>query len=151
VCSVANLNAPGQVVVAGEVKALDVLESIAKDHGVRRTRRLVVAGGFHSECMRPAADRLARALSEVVIRAPRIPFVTNVTGEPVSDPVRIRENLAQQVCAPVLWEKSMRWAVAQGITRFVEPAPGKVLAGLLGKIAPEVQTRSLAAPADLNS
>ncbi len=151
VCSVANLNAPGQIVVAGEVKALDVLEAIAKDHGVRRTRRLVVAGGFHSECMRPAADRLSRALAEAAIRTPRIPFVTNVTGEPVSDPDRIRANLAQQVCAPVLWEKSMRWAVAQGITRFVEPAPGKILAGLLGKIAPEVQTRSLAAPSDLNS
>lgn len=151
ICSVANLNAPGQIVVAGEIAALDALEAAAKDHGVRRTRRLVVAGGFHSECMRPAAQRLQRALAEVTIRAPRVRFVTNVTGEPESDPERIRANLAQQVCAPVRWERSMRWALSQGITRFLEPAPGKILAGLLGKIAPEATVRSAATPAELSA
>lgn len=149
ICSVANLNAPGQIVVAGEIAALDAVEAAAKDHGVRRTRRLVVAGGFHSECMRPAALRLERALAEVTIRAPRVLFVTNVTGEPEREPARIRANLAQQVCAPVRWEKSMRGAVARGITRYLEPGPGKVLAGLLGKIAPEAVVRSAATPADL--
>ncbi|MCK6446219.1 MAG: ACP S-malonyltransferase [Planctomycetes bacterium] len=151
ICSVANLNAPGQIVVAGELAALDALEAAAKDHGVRRTRRLVVAGGFHSECMRPAADRLARALSEVTIRAPRVPFLTNVTGETEHDPARIRANLAQQVCAPVRWEQSMRNAISRGVTRFLEPGPGKVLAGLLGKIAPEATVRSAATPAELSA
>jgi [acyl-carrier-protein] S-malonyltransferase len=149
ICSVANLNAPGQIVVAGELAALDALEAAAKDHGVRRTRRLVVAGGFHSECMRPAADRLARALAEVTIREPRIRFLTNVTGGFEREPARIRENLAQQVCAPVRWEQSMRTAIAAGVTRFLEPGPGKVLAGLLGKIAPEAVVRSAATPGDL--
>jgi [acyl-carrier-protein] S-malonyltransferase len=149
ICSVANLNAPGQVIVSGELAALDALEAAARDHGVRRTRRLTVAGGFHSECMRPAAERLAAALARIEIRAPRVTFVTNVTGEPVADPQRVREHLAAQVCAPVLWERSMRWALARGIREFLEPAPGKVLAGILGKIDESTRVVSLAQPGDL--
>lgn len=150
ICSVANLNAPGQVIVSGETVALDALEAAAKEHGVRRTRRLVVAGGFHSECMRPAAEALRRALANLEIRTPRIDFITNVTGERVSDPARIREHLADQVCAPVLWEKSMRCALASGVREFAEPAPGKTLAGLLSKIEEQARTRSFATPADLD-
>jgi [acyl-carrier-protein] S-malonyltransferase len=146
ICSVANLNAPGQIIVSGEIRALDALEAAAKDQGVRRTRRLVVAGGFHSECMRPAAKRLEAALREVKIRAPRVPFVSNVTGEPTSDPEAIRRQLAVQVCAPVLWEKSMRYALSLGIKSFLEPGPGEVLAGILRKIEPEVSVRSAATP-----
>lgn len=150
ICSVANLNAPGQIILSGEIPALEAVEAAAKEHGVRRTRRLVVAGGFHSECMRPAAERLRAALAEVEIRPPAVPFVTNVTGEEARSPDEIRENLAQQVCAPVLWEKSMRGAVARGVTRFLEPGPGKVLAGLMGRIAPEAEVRSLAVPDELS-
>ncbi|MBL8859499.1 MAG: ACP S-malonyltransferase [Planctomycetes bacterium] len=146
ICQVANLNAPGQVIVSGEIKALDALEAAAKDHGVRRTRRLVVAGGFHSECMRPAAERLKAALSEIEIRAPRVPFVSNVTGAPTTDVASIRRQLADQVCAPVLWEKSMRWALAQGLRDYLEPAPGTVLAGIMGKIDAEARVRSAAKP-----
>jgi [acyl-carrier-protein] S-malonyltransferase len=151
ICSVANLNAPGQVIVSGELAALDAVEAAAKEHGVRRTRRLVVAGAFHSECMRPAAERLAGALAEVSIRPPRVPFVTNVTGAPVEEPARIREHLAAQVCAPVLWERSMRWALAQGVRDFLEPAPGKVLAGLMSKIDPQARVRAAPAPSDLEA
>ena len=149
ICSVANLNAPGQVVVSGELAALDALELVAKDHGVRRTRRLVVAGGFHSECMRPAADRLANALEQIEIKSPRVPFLPNVSAMPTSEPQQIRMLLAQQVCAPVQWEKSMRWAIAAGISKFLEPGPGKVLAALLGKIDPGVSCRAAAEPSDL--
>lgn len=149
ICSVANLNAPGQVIVSGEIAALDAVEAAAKDHGVRRTRRLAVAGGFHSECMRPAAERLRSALAEVRIAAPAVPFVSNVTGDATDDPERIRAQLADQVCAPVLWEKSMRWALAHGIRKFLEPGPGEVLAGLLRKIEAEAEIRSVATPAAL--
>lgn len=149
ICAVANLNAPGQVIVSGELAALDALEAAAPEHGVRRTRRLVVAGGFHSECMRPAAARLAAALAEVEIRAPRIPFLTNVTGDFERDPQAIRAHLAAQVCSSVLWERSMRTALAAGVQRFLEPGPGKVLAGLMGKIERSAAVRSAAAPADL--
>jgi [acyl-carrier-protein] S-malonyltransferase len=148
ICSVANLNAPGQVILSGELAALERVEALAKDHGVRRARRLVVAGGFHSECMRPAAERLAAALAEVELRAPRVPFLSNVTGSPVDDPEQIRAQLGDQVCAPVLWERSMRWALGQGIRSFLEPGPGRVLAGLLGKIDSEVRVQSAATPAD---
>lgn len=151
ICAVANLNAPGQVIVSGELAALDALEAAAKDHGVRRTRRLSVAGGFHSECMRPAADRLAQALREVEIRAPRVTFVSNVTGAASPDPEAIRTQLADQVCAPVRWEASMRWALAQGVRRFVEPAPGEVLGGLLRKIDPSAEVRQIATPAALSA
>jgi len=149
ICSVANLNAPGQVIVSGELAALDAVEAAAKEHGVRRTRRLVVAGGFHSECMRPAAEQLARALERIEIREPRTSFLPNVTAEPARDPERIRALLASQVCAPVLWERSMRWALAAGITKFLEPGPGKVLAALLGKIDASASCRAAAEPADL--
>ena len=149
ICQVANLNAPGQIIVSGELAALDALEAAAKDHGVRRTRRLVVAGGFHSECMRPAAEALRAALAEVRIAPPRVPFVSNVTALPATDPGRIREQLAEQVCAPVLWERSMRWALGQGIQRYLEPGPGEVLAGLLRKVDEGVQVRSAATPKSL--
>ncbi len=146
ICQVANLNAPGQIILSGELAALDAAEALAKEHGVRRTRRLVVAGGFHSECMRSAADRLAAALSAVEIRPPRIPFVSNVTAAVTTDPAVIRRQLAEQVCAPVLWEKSMRWALAQGIRRFLEPGPGSALGGLLGKIDASAEVISRATP-----
>lgn len=149
ICSVANLNAPGQVVLSGEHAGLDAAAEAASDHGVRRARKLVVAGGFHSECMRSAADKLAAALEDVVFKAPQIPFVTNVTGLPETDPAQIRRNLAEQVCSSVRWEDSMRWAIAQGFTDFLEPAPGAVLAGLLRKIDPEATVRSAANPSAL--
>lgn len=151
ICSVANLNAPGQIIVSGEIAALEVVEAKAKEHGVRRARRLVVAGGFHSECMRPASDRLAEALKEIEIRPPAVPFLNNVSGGPVTDPEVIREQLGQQVCAPVLWEDSMRWALDQGIRHFLEPGPGQVLAGLLRKIDKDVTVDSAATPADCPS
>ncbi len=149
ICSVANLNAPGQIILSGELGALEAVEKSAKEYGVRRTRRLVVAGGFHSECMRAAADRLAAALDEIEIEAPRAPFASNVTGETVSDPAAIRAFLAQQVCSPVLWEKTMRGALARGIRRFLEIGPGKVLAGLMSRIDETALVRAAAAPADL--
>lgn len=144
ICQVANLNAPGQVILSGELRALDAAEAAAKDFGIRRTRRLTVAGGFHSECMRPAAERLTRALAEIRVRAPRVPFASNVTGELCSDPEQIRRQLADQVCASVLWEKSMRLALARGIQHYLEPAPGEVLAGLLRKLDESVVVTSVA-------
>ena len=134
ICSVANRNAPGQIVISGEISALDAAEAAAGDQGVRRAIRLSVAGGFHSECMRPAATKLAAALTEVELSPPRLPVISNVTAAPVSGPEEIRELLAKQVCSPVLWEESVRWMIRNDITSFLEPAPGKVLGGILRKI-----------------
>lgn len=150
ICQVANLNAPGQVVLSGEIAALEAVEAAAPEHGVKRAVRLSVAGAFHSECMRPAAARLAAALTEVEVRPPRVPVVSNVTARPVSAPEEIKTNLVEQICSPVLWEKSMRWIVEdQGGESFLEPGPGKVLAGLMRRIAKSAQVRSAAVPDDL--
>ncbi|MFT5284938.1 MAG: [acyl-carrier-protein] S-malonyltransferase [Planctomycetota bacterium] len=151
ICAVANLNAPGQVILSGEIAALDAAAAAAKDVGVRRTRRLVVAGGFHSECMAPAQARLETALAEVEISAPQIPFATNVTAGLVTDPSEIRSFLAKQVCSPVRWEQSMRGALERGVRSFIEPGPGKVLTGLMGRIDSEAEVRSIAVPGDLEA
>lgn len=151
VCQVANLNAPGQIVVSGAFPALDAVEAAAKDHGVRRVRRLVVAGGFHSECMRPAADRLETALAETDIQAPRVPVVSNVTAAPVTSVDEVRSTLAAQVCAPVLWERSMRWALGEGHNRFLEPAPGTILAGILRKIDAEAEVVPASKPEEIDT
>lgn len=153
ICSVANLNAPGQVVLSGELAALDAVEAAARDHGVKRAVRLTVAGGFHSDCMRPAAERLSAALAETEIRPPRVGFLSNVTGGPLEDPDGIRDALARQVCAPVLWEASMRWALEHDVRDFLEPGPGSVLAGLLRRTARELgletRVRGVEHPEDL--
>lgn len=153
ICAVANLNAPGQVVLSGELAALDALEAVAAQHGVKRAVRLSVAGGFHSECMRSAAQRLERALVEVPLRRPRIPFVSNVSAQPLAEPGEIKVALARQVCSSVLWEQSMRHALAQGIDAVLEPGPGNVLCGLMRRIAKDAGTspalRAVEKPADL--
>jgi [acyl-carrier-protein] S-malonyltransferase len=154
ICTVANHLAPGQIVLSGELAALDAAEKAAPDKGVRRAVRLTVAGGFHSECMRPASERLGRALEEVDIRRARIPVVSNVTGAPVEDPDEIRDLLARQVCSPVLWAKGMRWALEQAsLGSFLEPGPGTVLAGLLKRTSKTLgiaaTCRSAATPDDV--
>jgi len=153
ICAVANLNAPGQIVLSGELPALDAVEAAAAQHGVKRAVRLNVAGGFHSECMRSAAQRLERALAEVKVSTPRIPFVSNVTGAPLSDPGEIKAALARQVCSSVLWERSMRHALAAGIEAVLEPGPGSVLCGLMRRIAKDSGSvphlRSVEKPGDL--
>ena len=147
ICAVANRNAPGQIVLSGELAALDAVEAAASDHGARRAIRLSVAGGFHSECMRPAAERLAAALAEVKLSAPRVPVVSNVTARPVSGPDEVRELLAKQVCAPVLWEESVRWMLGEGYSQFLEPSPGKVLGGIMRKIDRDAVCASADEPA----
>lgn len=153
ICNVANLNAPGQIVLSGELAALDAVEAASARIGVKRAVRLAVAGGFHSECMASAARRLESALEQVDLREPRIPFVSNVTGAPLNDADEIKAALARQVCSSVLWERSMRWALGQGIGAFLEPGPGSVLAGLLRRTAKDagvaVKTRNVEHPADL--
>ncbi len=151
VCQVANLNSPSQIILSGENTAIDAAEAAAKDHGIRRCIRLSVAGAFHSEVMRPAAERLQEALLDVEILPPKIPVLSNVTAEPAGSPDMIRELLARQVCAPVLWERSMRAALALGQTEFIEPGPGKVLAGLMRKTDKEARVRSVAALGDLSA
>lgn len=155
ICAVANLNAPGQIVLSGELAALDALEAVAQQHGVKRAVRLSVAGGFHSECMRSAAQRLERALAEVPLRRPRIPFVSNVSATPLVEPGEIKAALARQVCSSVLWEQSMRHALAAGVDAVLEPGPGNVLCGLMRRTAKDAGAspalRAIEKPSDLEA
>ncbi|MBC8327890.1 MAG: ACP S-malonyltransferase [Planctomycetes bacterium] len=144
VCQVANLNSPGQTVVSGELAALDVFEARAESAGALRAVRLNVAGAFHSEVMRPAAERLGAALEETAFRPPSCPVWQNATARPETVPARLRQNLMAQLTAPVRWEESFRgMAEAAAGAPFLEPAPGRVLAGLARKIARGTRVISL--------
>ena len=146
VADVANLNGAGQVVVSGSTAAMECVVEVASEFGIRRAIPLKVSGAFHSELMRPAADRLLEDLKSITIREPRIDFYSNVSGAKVSDPEQIREFLGRQVCSPVRWESSMKAMIDAGIDRFVEPAPGKVLSGLAKKIHRDSETASVTTP-----
>lgn len=144
ICQVANLNAPGQIVVSGEIAALDAFEPLAKAAGARRVIRLNVAGAFHSEVMRPAARELDAALKAVTFRRAACPVWQNATARPAQEPDELRANLAAQLCAPVRWEESFRaMAAAAPADGFLEPAPGRVLAGLARKIEPAAPVHNL--------
>ena len=139
VCTVANLNAPGQVVISGDNASLDAAEEAAQAQGLRRATRLPVAGAFHSPLMQMGADRLARTLATIEIHAPRVPVISNVTAKPTQDPAQIRQNLIDQVTHPVRFMDCVHAARALGVTRALEPGPGRVLAGLLRRIDPAIE------------
>ena len=135
ICQVANLNSPGQVVVSGETGALDILEPRAVEAGAKGAIRLTVAGAFHSEVMRPAAEKLEAALNSTEFRKPICPVWQNATAVASTDPDELKTHLAAQLTSPVRWEESYRAMANQiGEHSFLEPAPGRVLAGLARKI-----------------
>ncbi len=130
----ANLNAPGQVVISGEVAAVERACELAKARGAKRAIRLEVSGAFHSPLMQPARDELARELERAPIREPRCPVIANVCAEPVRTAAGIRAALQDQLTSPVRWEDSMRTLIALGASGFVEIGTGRVLRGLLRSI-----------------
>lgn len=142
---VANLNAPGQVVLSGDLAACERVPAAAKAAGLRRAIPLKVAGAFHSPLMEPARAALEEALASTTINDPTFPVWTNVTAAPVSGADDIRARLAEQVVKPVRWEDSMRAMIAAGFEAFQEPPPGRVLAGLMKKIDGERAVSALAA------
>jgi [acyl-carrier-protein] S-malonyltransferase len=138
VCAVANLNAPGQVVISGDLPSLAEAETLAKARGIRRLTRLPVAGAFHSPLMQPGAERLARALERVTLRAPELPVIPNATARPTRDVGEIRAALLAQVTSPVRFVECVQAAWTLGARAVLEPAPGTVLAGLVRRIQPEL-------------
>ena len=147
--AVANLNCPGQIVLSGNGAALDWIATHAKEYGVSRAIRLKVSGAFHSRMMAPASDRLTETLQRVAISQPKTPVISNVTAKPVGGAPEIRGLLVDQLTQPVLWEDSIRYLMANGVRRFVEVGPGRVLTGLLGRIDSHLDTRSIRVPADI--
>jgi [acyl-carrier-protein] S-malonyltransferase len=131
---VANLNAPGQIVLSGSIAGIDAAVEKAKEFGIRRAIKLNVAGAYHSRLMQAAQDKLAAELKGAAIESPAIPVVCNYGASVVSDPAEIRAMLEKQVTGSVRWTESIRLLREQGHTTFLELGPGKVLAGLLAKI-----------------
>ena len=140
----ANFLCPGNIVVSGEAAACDAVERLAQAKGAK-TIRLAVAGAFHTDLMKPADQKLADALKGVEIRPPRIPVWSNVDAKPHTDPEEIRNLLVRQVLSPVLWEQTMRNLQAEGVQRWYEIGPGKVLAGLLKRVDRKADMRNVGA------
>ena len=138
-----NFNAPQQVVIAGQRGAVERAAGIAKSKGAKRALLLPVSAPFHSSLLAPAAERLAGALAQIDFAPPQIPVVNNVDVACVSQPDEIRSALARQACKPVLWVESVRHIAALPVTRILECGPGRVLAGLVRRIAPQVEPLAL--------
>lgn len=151
VCVPANFNSPGQVVISGDVAAVERAMEAAEEAGARRVVPLSVSGAFHSPLMAPAEDGLRARLSALTFSDPEFPVVSNVTGEPVRDGDAARELLIRQLTSPVRWAASVSRMVAAGAEEFVELGPGRVLCGLNRRNAREFPCTSVAGPDDLDS
>jgi len=138
ILQLANFLCPGNIVVSGHTEACGRLEEPANSAGARMVMPLTVAGAFHTPLMQPAVERLTAVLENVTLHAPRIPVVSNVDATAHDDPEEIRQLLVQQVVSPVRWEDSMNKLLADGIEQFYEIGPGRVLRGLLKRIARKV-------------
>lgn len=143
VVSPANFNSPGQIVIAGSTAAINRAIEIAKGRGFRKTMLLPVSAPFHCAMMKPAADRLSVVLDAISMADMLLPVVANATALPNAAMDQVRPLLVTQVCAPVLWEQSVSEMVRQGVTRFVEIGPGKVLCGLVKRITKEVELSNI--------
>ena len=149
VVSPANLNGGGQVVVAGHAGAVRRAVSVAKARGAKRAVELPVSAPFHCALMAPVAEGLARVLASVPVSLLNVGVITNVTAEVNQDPRQVKDLLIQQVTAPVRWEESMQRLRALGCEMAIEVGPGRVLAGLLKRIVPELPCVSLQDPTTL--
>ena len=134
----ANYNCPGQIVISGEIEAIDAACEQLLAAGAKRALKLKVGGAFHSPCMEPARAELAEAIERTEIHQPVCPVYQNVDALPHTDPAEIKANLVAQLTAPVRWTQTVKNMVADGANEFVELGPGKVLQGLVSKIEREV-------------
>ncbi|CAN7173144.1 ACP S-malonyltransferase [Phenylobacterium sp. LjRoot225] len=151
VCVVANDNNAGNVVISGDKAAVDRAIEKAKELGARAIP-LNVSAPFHCPLMQPAADEMAEALAAAAIVAPRAPVVANVTARPVHDPEAIRRLLVEQVTGRVRWRESVQWMASDGgVTRFAEVGTGKVLTGMVKRLAPDCEALAVNTPADLEA
>ena len=131
---IANYNCPGQIVITGRKAAVEKASQVLKEKGARRVLPLNVSGPFHSPMLEPAGEKLLETLNQVEFTPLQIPYVTNVTAEPVTDIRLTKELLKQQVSSSVRWQQSMEYMLANGVDTFVEIGPGKTLTGFLRKI-----------------
>jgi len=138
----ANYNSPGQLVISGSIKGIDIACEKLKEAGARRALPLKVGGAFHSPLMEPARIELAEAIKNTPFEKPVCPVYQNVNAKAVSDPDEIRSNLIKQLTSPVRWTQIVENMIADGVKSFVEVGPGNVLQGLVKKVNREVLTES---------
>jgi len=150
-CQIANDNGGGQVVISGTKEGVARAGELALQKGAKRALPLPVSAPFHSVLMRPAADVMAEALSKVEISRPGVPVVANVTARPIDTPEEIRARLVEQVTGRVRWRETVEWLVANGVTHVLEAGSGKVLSGLARRIARDLATVNVGAPADIEA
>lgn len=151
ICTAANDNADGQVVVSGHTEAIDRAIAVAGTKGAKRSVKLPVSAPFHCPLMQPAADAMRDALARTAIKAPVVPLVANVTASATSDPETIRKQLVEQVCGTVRWRESVLYMKAQGVSELIECGAGKVLGGLVKRIDKEMTAQSIGTPADIEA
>ena len=150
VCAVANDNDPTQVVISGHKGAIDRAIEMAKDMGAKRAVPLPVSAPFHCPLMQPAAEAMADALGYVIVKAPAIPLYANVTAQPATDPDTIRNQLVEQVTGMVRWRESVANMTSAGVEEFIELG-GKVLAGMVKRIAPDATVTSVVTIEDIEA
>ncbi len=144
VCVAANYNNPGQLVISGDIDAINEACEQLKASGAKRALPLKVGGAFHSPLMQPAKDELQAAIEATEIKAPKCPVYQNVDGKPHTDPVEIKANLIAQLTSSVRWTQSVQNMIADGADDFTECGPGKALQGMIGKINKEVAAHGIA-------
>ncbi len=151
VCEIANDNAPGQVVVSGDKARVEAVVEASKKHGAKMAKLLAVSAPFHSSLMAPAASTMAEALARTKIKTPAAPVIANVTAREVSAPDDIRDLLVKQVTGRVRWTESVAHMAAAGGDKFIEIGTGKVLSGLIKRIAKDAALINIAEPADIDA
>lgn len=151
VCEIANDNAPGQLVLSGSKQSIDTACEHAKANGVKKAMALNVSAPFHCSLMQPAADAMAEALEDAIVKAPSVPLVANVTALPTTDSEEIRANLVSQVTGRVRWTETIQYIVAQGVGRTGEAGAGKVLTVMQRRIEKGLEGFTLGTPEDLEA
>ena len=146
---IANYNCPGQIVSTGPKPAVEEASVKLKEAGARRVLSLAVSGPFHSSLLQNAGKELEKELSKVEFSGLKIPYVTNVTAQCVTDISETKDLLARQISSSVLWQQSVEKMIQEGVDTFVEIGPGKTLAGFMKKIAPEMKTYNIQNVEDL--
>ena len=151
VCTAANDNAPGQVVISGHREAIERAIEIGKEKGARRSMLLPVSAPFHCALMAPAADEMAEALAAVTIKAPAVPLVANITASQVSDPNEIRKLLVEQVTGSVRWRECVEYMAANGVTEVIELGAGKALTGMAKRISKDLIASAAGTPDEIDA
>ncbi|ASZ61347.1 ACP S-malonyltransferase [Bacillus subtilis] len=142
----ANLNCPGQIVISGTAKGVELASELAKENGAKRAISLEVSGPFHSELMKPAAEKLKEVLDACDIKDADVPVISNVSADVMTEKADIKEKLIEQLYSPVRFEESINKLIAEGVTTFIEIGPGKVLSGLVKKVNRRLKTIAVSDP-----